>query len=40
MALDNYGRLTGYVYLNDGGTTTPWLEALFSDHVYKNEKYP
>ena len=33
--LDNYGRLSGYIYLKDGGTTAPGLEALFSDHVYK-----
>ncbi len=27
--LDNYGRLTGYVYFKDGETKTPGLEALF-----------
>ena len=27
--LDNYGRLTGHVYLKDGETRTPGLEALF-----------
>lgn len=30
--LDNYGRLTGYVYLADGSTKVPGLEALFIDH--------
>ncbi len=33
--LDNYGRLTGYIYLKAGGTKSPGLEALFSDHFYK-----
>ena len=33
--LDNYGRLTGHIYLKAGGTKKPGLEALFSDHVYK-----
>ncbi len=32
--LDNYGRLTGYIYLKEGGTKKPGLEALFSDHIY------
>ena len=32
--LDNYGRMTGYIYLKAGGTKRPGLEALFSDHVY------
>ena len=27
--LDNYARLTGYVYLQGGGTKAPGLEALF-----------
>ena len=30
--LDNYGRLTGYVYLKGGGTKAPGLEALFIEH--------
>ncbi len=30
--LDNYGRLTGYVYLKEGGTKIAGLEALFCDH--------
>ncbi len=30
--LDNYARLTGYVYLQKGGTIMPGLEALFIDH--------
>ena len=30
--LDNYGRLTGYLYLQEGGTRIPGLEALFIDH--------
>ena len=30
--LDNYGRLTGYLYLQDGTTKSPGLEALFIDH--------
>jgi hypothetical protein len=30
--LDNYGRLTGYLYLKEGGTKKVGLEALFSDH--------
>ncbi len=30
--LDNYGRLTGYVYLKEGGTKIAGLEALFSVH--------
>ena len=30
--LDNYGRLTGYVYLQHGKTKQPGLEALFRDH--------
>ena len=30
MDLDNYGRLTGYIYLKDGGTKKPGVEALFS----------
>ncbi|MEW6601823.1 MAG: hypothetical protein AB1499_12700 [Nitrospirota bacterium] len=34
MDLDNYGRLTGYIYLKDGDTKQAGLEALFSDHVY------
>ncbi|MBW2094575.1 MAG: hypothetical protein JRI80_06770 [Deltaproteobacteria bacterium] len=29
--LDNYARLTGYLYLKEGGTTKPGLEALFID---------
>jgi hypothetical protein len=29
--LDNHGRLTGHVYLKDGRTKTPGLEALFID---------
>lgn len=31
--LDNYGRLTGYIYLKAGGTKKPGLEALFSDPI-------
>jgi len=27
--LDNYARLTGYLYLKKGKTTKPGLEALF-----------
>lgn len=30
--LDNYARLTGYVYAKNGDTTIPGIEALFSDH--------
>ena len=30
--LDNYGRLTGYLYLQEGGTKIPGLETLFIDH--------
>ena len=30
--LDNYARLTGYVYLVDGSTRSVGLEALFADH--------
>ena len=30
--LDNYGRLTGHVYLQHGKTKRPGLEALFRDH--------
>jgi len=30
--LDNYGRLTGYLYLKEGGTKVPGLEALFISH--------
>ncbi len=30
--LDNYGRLTGYVYLKEGGTKIAGLEAMFRDH--------
>lgn len=30
--LDNYGRLTGYVYFRDGETRMPGLEALFIEH--------
>ena len=30
--LDNYGRLTGHVYLKDGETRRPGLEALFIEH--------
>lgn len=30
--LDNYGRLTGYVYLKEGETIKPGLEALFIEH--------
>jgi len=30
--LDNYGRLAGYLYLKEGGTKVPGLEALFIDH--------
>ena len=30
--LDNYGRLSGYLYLKEGGTKKVGLEALFSDH--------
>ena len=30
--LDNYGRLTGYLYLKEGGTKKVGLEALFRDH--------
>jgi hypothetical protein len=29
---DNYGRLTGHVYLKNGGTTRHGLEAFFVDH--------
>jgi len=31
--LDNYGRLTGHVYLKDGETRTPGLEALLIEHL-------
>jgi len=27
--LNNYGRLSGYLYLEEGGTKSPGLEALF-----------
>jgi hypothetical protein len=30
--LDNYARLSGYVYKKAGGTQVPGIEALFSDH--------
>lgn len=30
--LDNYGRMAGYLYLKEGGTKVPGLEALFIDH--------
>ena len=30
--LDNYCRLSGYLYLKEGGTKKVGLEALFSDH--------
>lgn len=30
--LDNYARLTGYVFLKTGETKRPGLEALFIDH--------
>lgn len=33
--LDNYGRLSGYVYLKNGGTKKPGIEALFSDHAFR-----
>jgi hypothetical protein len=33
--LDNYGRLTGFLYEKEGKTKLPGLEALFSDHVLK-----
>ena len=29
---NNYGRLTGYLYLKGDGTKNPGLEALFIDH--------
>ncbi len=31
--LDNYGRLTGHVYLKDGKTRRPGLEALFIENL-------
>ena len=33
--LDNYGRLTGFLYEKDGKTKLQGFEALFSDHVLK-----
>ena len=30
--LDNYARLLGYLYVIQGGTKEPGLEALFIDH--------
>jgi hypothetical protein len=30
--LDNYARLTGYLYLKEGSTKEPGLEAFFIDH--------
>ena len=30
--LDNYARLSGYVYAQGGGTTLPGIETLFADH--------
>ena len=30
--LDNYGRLTGYLYLKDGKTQEPGFESLFYDN--------
>jgi len=30
--LDNYGRLTGYLYIKGTETKKPGLEALFIDH--------
>jgi len=30
--LDNYARLTGYVYVQSGGTQLPGIESLFHDH--------
>ena len=39
--LDNYARLTGYVYLKNGGTKKPGLEALFIDREkIRSEKLP
>ncbi len=36
--LDNYARLTGYVYLKEGKTKTPGLEALFAiNHITDKE---
>lgn len=36
--LDNYGRLTGYLYLQKGQTKIPGLEALFIDYqVIEND---
>jgi len=32
--LDNYARLTGYLYLKKGGSRKPGLEALFIDHQF------
>ena len=32
--LDNYARLSGYIYLQKGGTIMPGLEALFIDHKH------
>ena len=34
--LDNYARLTGYTYVEEGGTSIPGIEALFSDH-FRND---
>ncbi len=36
--LDNYGRLTGYLYLKKGGTKIPGLEALFIYHQRRGKK--
>ena len=36
--LDNYGRLTGYLHLQEGGTRIPGLEALFIDHQSLEQK--
>lgn len=34
--LDNYPRMTGYVYRREGDTAIPGLEVLFSDHYRRD----
>ena len=37
--LDNYARLSGYIYLKTGKTKSPGLEALFIDHQALKKDY-
>lgn len=38
--LDNYGRLTGYVYFKGGEAKTPGLEALFIEQKGAKKMHP